>query len=172
MIPQGMHRLALVALALTASCAGRAAAPTTPALAPALQPLAFYVGDWSCQGRVFATDAAPESTWTAAVHVRPDAGGGVLSVHMVGPGANRTAELKGVDPELGTWFHVWTSGDGGWGSLSGGWTGDALIAIDDRDVAHRTVFTKLSADQYSHRDEREDPTGAWKPVWEKVCTRD
>lgn len=166
-----MHRLALPALVLAASCAGHAAGSATPPLAPALQPLAFYVGDWSCQGRMFATATTPESTWAAAVHVRPDAGGGVLSVHMVGPGSNRSAELKGIDPEKGTWFHVWASGDGGWGSLSGTWTGDALIAIDDRDVAHRTVFTRLSNDKYSHRDERETD-GVWEPVWEKTCTRD
>jgi hypothetical protein len=151
-----------------------AAAAARPVLLGEMQKLAFYVGDWDCKATVFATEADPASTFEARVEVRPDAGGGVVLVRMIGPGDNRSAEIKGYDTVAKKWFHLWTVRSGEWGSLrSDGWDGDRLIATDDQPDgarARRTVFTRLSDHRYSHREEADTGQG-FQPVWEKVCEK-
>jgi hypothetical protein len=161
-----MYRLSLF-VGLT-SCS----AATPPVVLPGeMQKLAFYVGDWKCQGTTFAAADSPEDRWEATVHVRPEVGGAWLSVHMVGPGDNQTAELKGYDPEKQRWSHLWTSHTGAWGSTSStGWEGDHMISYDDAQPTHRAVFTKLSDTRYSHRDEADEGAG-FQGVWEKVCDK-
>ncbi len=167
-----MSRLLLIFACVSCGSQQAPAKPTTPiALAGEMAKLSWYVGDWTCEGTQFATPSEPESKWKAEVHVEPDAGGGVVAVHMIGPGDNSTAELKGYDPTSKRWYHLWTARDGSHGSVSAaGWEGEKLVAVDDADPKHRTVMTKLGADRYSHRDEADDG-GGFKPVWEKVCVR-
>jgi len=171
------------ALALWCGCGGTPAAARPvpppaarrrPTLVGEMQKLSFYVGDWSCQGTIFATATDPQETFTARVEVRPDAGGAVVAVHMIGPGDSRSAEVKGYDPATRTWFHFWATRDGGRGSLSSdGWEGQRLVAYDDataRPRRRRTVFSKLAENRFSHREEAESETG-FRPVWEKVCEK-
>jgi hypothetical protein len=166
-----MHRLLLLLAACSTRPAPAAPTPTVP-LAGELTKLAWYVGDWSCEGTQFATKDEPESKWKAEVHVRGDAGGGVAAIHMIGPGDNSTAEIKGYDPTTKRWYHVWSARDGSHGTLTAtGWEGESMTAVDDADPKHRTVMTKLGADRYSHRDEQDAGEG-FKPVWEKVCSRE
>jgi hypothetical protein len=163
-------------LVLLAACSANAVPPAKP-MSPAqplvgeMQKLAWYVGDWSCEGTQFASKDGPEEKWKAEVHVRGDAAGGVAAIHMLGPGDNSTAEIKGYDPQTKRWYHVWTTRDGSHGTLSASaWEGESLTAVDDADPKHRTVMTRLGPDKYSHRDEQDAGEG-FKPTWEKVCSR-
>ena len=158
---------------MVVGCGAPRAAPARPVpLTGELQKLSWYVGDWACKGTQFATKEDKETTWDATVSVRGDAGGGVVAIHMLGPADNSTAEIKGYDPETKRWYHFWTARDGTHGSLTAtAWEGDKLIAIDDADPKRRTVMTRLGPDRYSHGEE-EDAGEGFKPVWEKVCSRD
>ncbi len=162
----------LLGLMMVVGCRAPRAAPANAVpLTGELQKLSWYVGDWACKGTQFATKEDKASTWDAIVHVRGDAGGGVVAIHMLGPVDNSTAEIKGYDPVTRRWYHFWTARDGTHGSMTASeWEGETLVAIDDADARHRTVMTRSGADRYSHRDEQDEGEG-FKPVWEKVCSR-
>lgn len=158
---------------LLVGCGAPKAAPVAPAtpLVGEMQKLQWYVGDWACEGTVFGSKDAPESKWQATVNVRGDAAGGVVAIHMLGPGDNSTAEIKGYDNETKRWYHFWSTRDGQHGSMTAtGWEGEKLVAVDDKDPKIRTVMTKLGADKYSHGEEAMEGE-AWKPTWTKVCSR-
>jgi hypothetical protein len=164
-----------LALLLLAACAGKSrppdtcSAPLPPKGSPLqsdLEPLVFYLGDWSCVGH------DPKfGDWKADVHARSIAEGHLVSVSMIGPEANLTAEIKGRNQQSGQWFHVWVDRDGARGSFTAEhWDGDSLTSIDDVDPRHRTIFTKLSDTKYTHRDERDVGSG-WELQWEKTCEK-
>lgn len=166
----------VVPLLLLAACAAKpAAAPAVSAQSVAapsvplvgeLARLQFYVGDWACTGQ--QNGGIP---WQAEVHVRSDAGGHLLAVHMVGPGDNLTSEIKGRNDQTGAWFHLWADHTGAWGSATAQfWDGDSLTSIDDVSPKHRTIFTKLSDTKYTHRDEQDMGAG-WELDWEKTCEK-
>ena len=174
-----MKCASLIVLIGLSSCAGAGVAPTPETARPSrlvgpVQKLAFYVGNWSCQGKEFATPTTKEENWTARIEVRPEAGGGAVAVHMFGPGDNLTAEIKGYNTKKNRWFHIWMSRDGSWGSTSSdGFDGDRMISVDDDPASggkKRTIFTKLGETRYSHREEADDGSG-FHGVWEKVCEK-
>jgi hypothetical protein len=167
--------LTVVCLCSCSSTPAPASAPEPqPALRGPMQMLSFYVGDWSCTGKQFATPDSKEETWTARVQVRPEVGGGAVSVHMIGPDSNLTAELKGYDTAKKKWFHLWVNHEGAWGSFSSAaFDGDRMVSVNDDPATggkERAVFSKLGETRYSHRVEADQGNG-FQPVWEKVCNK-
>ena len=152
----------LLAVATLVACHATPSAP--PKLAKPIDSLAFYVGTWHCEG----TEYGPKvEHWTATVEVRPELDGSWLSVRMVGPGANRTDEHKGYDPEAKRWVHVAVGNDGLFALVtSPGWTGDHMVFTAEPDDQTRTTFTKLGERKYSHAVTRGD-----EKLWDKVCTK-
>ncbi|MEJ7729530.1 MAG: hypothetical protein WKG00_09960 [Polyangiaceae bacterium] len=173
-----MRAVSLCAFVCLCSCSTASTPAASPDPQPALrgpmQMLAFYVGDWSCTGKQFGTPDSKEETWTARIEVRPEVGGGAVSVHMFGPASNLTAELKGYDTAKKKWFHLWMDREGAWGSFSSpGFDGARMISVNDDPATggkERAVFSKLSETRYSHRVEVDEGNG-FKPVWEKVCNK-
>jgi hypothetical protein len=147
--------------------------PAAVALKPPLDTFAFYVGTWQCKGTSFKTSEQPEEEkWEATVEVAPELDGTWLSVKMVGPGMNRTAEHKGYDPTTKQWKHISVWGEGGWGVLSSsGWSGSQMVFTpDDKTDKTHATFTKLGETSYSHSVSADTEKGAEK-VWEKLCTK-
>lgn len=160
----------VVALFSVAACATRTAKP--PPLSPALQSLAFYVGEWSCKGTTFPTADQKSEHWDAKLVVAPELDGTWLSVQMIGPGMNRTVEHKGYDPTTKKWIHVAVGTEGSWGTVSSpGWTGDQMVFVsDDKTDRTRATFTKIDERHYSHGVSREADRGSER-LWEKVCSK-
>jgi hypothetical protein len=160
----------VAAVFILSACATPKAATAPPAhLVSPLDSLAFYVGEWTCDGTQFATKDAPEQHWKAKMHVTPALDGTWLSVEMLGPGMNRTAEHKGYDPTAKQWIHVAVGTEGSWGVYrSAGWSGAQMVFTPD-DKADHTVstFTRIDERHYSHAVATE--TG--EHVWQKVCTK-
>jgi hypothetical protein len=179
-----VNRLACGALAITAltSCASTApvpapeaapARPPPPALVPPLDSLSFYVGSWTCKGTAFAYESQPEEKWEATITVEPELDGTWLSVKMVGPGSNLTAEHKGYNPETKRWHHVGVvSGGIPFAMVSTGWNGSQMVFTDDPPGPDKgfATFTKLSDTSYSHSMTLETDKGPVK-ISEKFCTK-
>jgi len=160
---------AMITLMGVPSCATAAGPARQPTLAGSLVTHSFYVGSWQCKGTSYSsTEGQPDAMWDAVVKVEPELGGTWLSVKMTGPGAQRTIEHKGYDPETKRWTHVAMINDGTWISASSpGWTGSDLVFIpDDRSDASRSTFTKLGEASYSHV-----VTLGAERVWGKICTK-
>ena len=163
-----------------ASCAPRAAPAATPASAPggasakldpALESLAFYVGSWRCRGTEYDAGQAAK-TWDARVEVRPELDGKWLSVQMIGPGSNRTAEHKGYDAAHQRWVHLAVVNNGSWGmGTSKGWEGSSMTFLDPEDPSAITTFTKINERTYSHGVAEKTDQGPRK-VWEKTCSKE
>jgi hypothetical protein len=183
------RRLLLVTLGpVLAACAGApkpAAATTTPttttptpALAGAMQPLGFYVGQWSCKGTEL--DAAGNAVAAEALGIRvtPRLDGSWLEVVVLVDGAAVTHELKGYSTADRKFHHLWAVGEGAWGSLtSDGWNGAQMVFVDDRPApgapAERMVFTKDTDTHYTHRAEVADAgaDGGWRATYTKDCVK-
>jgi hypothetical protein len=172
-----MNRFALALLGPgLVACAAKGApapsAPKPPALDPALKSLEFYVGSWSCKGTNYAADGKVEKTWEARLEVVPVLDGKWLSVQMIGPGMNRSAEHKGYDAEKKRWVHVYVGNDGGWGTMtSDGWTGSSMVFLDPEDASGYAKFTKIDERTYSHGVTVKTEQGGERKAWEKVCTK-
>lgn len=162
----------LVACAAKAAPAPAAPQAQVPALDPALQSLAFYVGSWRCKGTNFDAAGKVEKTWDARLEVKPELDGKWLSVQMFGPEMTRTAEHKGYDADKKRWVHVAVANDGTWGVLiSDGWTGSSMKFLDPEDASGYAQFTKIDDRTYSHGVTMHTPDGAGRKAWEKVCQK-
>jgi len=169
-----MKHVILASLFSVAACAtAKTTAPpttATPKIRPPLDTLAFYVGEWSCKGTQFATKDQKEEHWDAKIIVAPELDGSWLSVHMIGPGANRTIEHKGYDPVAKKWVHVAVGLEGSWGAItSPGWTG-AQMVFDDPNEHTIATFTRIDERHYSHAVANDAEHGGER-VWEKLCTK-
>jgi hypothetical protein len=172
----------LVVSFLTVPTALACGASTTPApasaarpvvLAPPMSSLSFYVGSWQCDGTSFATQGqAKEEHWKARMEVAPELDGKWLSVQMIGPKQNRTAEHKGFDPVARRWVHVAVGNDGSWVTMSSpGWTGSHMVWTPDASQEkYHATFTKLGEDRYAHLVVADTDHGEEK-IWQKVCTK-
>lgn|GEM_PF-3292873 len=166
-----MKRIFLVGLFGCAHAAAPAVGRVAPTrtLGPALASLGFYLGDWSCSvtdenGKV-AKDYPILEIKVAPVYAN------WFSIEVWDHDTQITSEMKGVD-EKGLFHHIWTSGDGAYGSLSSkGWEGARLVFEEDHPDASsktRMTFTKLDATHYTHLSEVDTGTG-WKTEFQKTC---
>lgn len=164
---------AIAVAAVVFSVAACATPPPKPTeISPALQSLAFYVGEWSCKGTTFATAQQKEEHWDTKIVVAPELDGSWLSVQMIGPGTHRTLEHKGYDPITKKWIHLAVGTEGLWATVSSsGWTGSRMVFVSE-DKADHTIatFTKIDDRHYSHGVMREANHGPER-LWEKVCSK-
>jgi hypothetical protein len=162
-----------LAFLIVASAACTSARPTTP-VSPALATLAFYVGDWACDGTAFDPAGTPTEHLTLGVEVRP-AIENWFRITVLEHGTPVTSELKGFDPTTRTFHHLWTSRDGSSGSLTSatGWHGNTLVFDEDHAAPTsrtRMTFTKVDDTHFTHRAETDLGAG-YRVEFEKRCTK-
>lgn len=164
----------LVLAAVVTGCAHAAApvpaAAPAPALSPSLASLAFYVGNWQCEGQAFDDAGKVTQSYALEIRVVPEMPNW-MRIGVYDHGTQVTSELKGVSAD-GHYHHLWTSDDGTSGSLtSTGWDGNKLVFEEDHPIPTekaRMTFTKLDATHYQH--EAEVDTGhGFARVFAKSC---
>jgi hypothetical protein len=162
-------------LVVAAACHAPPAAKPQPSaqLGPGLEKLAFYVGDWACDGVGYDAQGKPNEHASLIVRVRP-AFGSWLEITVWKNGKQLTTELKGWEAETKKFHHIWATPEGAWGSLtSPDWDGDHLVFEDDHpDPKARGRMTfKLGDDtHYTHRAEVDEGAG-YRLDYEKTCRK-
>lgn len=165
----GSARMKLLAVFVISLAACRAAPHAS--LPAGMTELAFYVGDWRCEGVAYdaGVRAAPVPL---EIHVRPVLGGSWLEVAVFDRTGQRTTELKGYDPATKQLHHIWATPDGAWGSLtSHGWAGANLVFdVDQPDpkAKERMTFTRVDDTHFTHRAEVDEGRG-YQLAYEKTC---
>lgn len=167
-----------IALGWLAACHPSAAAPPPaaprPRLAPEMERLSFYVGEWQCRGVSTEESGARHEVPNLRVTVVPVLDGTWLEVRVFEGATPATSELKGYDRHAHRYRHVWASGEGQSGSYtSTGWDGDHMTFEADHPEPgrrERAIFTRLGETRYSHRAEV-DTGGGYRVEFEKTCTK-
>lgn len=167
-----------IALGWLAACHPSAATPPPaaprPRLAPEMERLSFYVGEWQCRGVSTEESGARHEVPNLRVTVVPVLDGTWLEVRVFEDGVPATSELKGYDRHAHRFRHVWATGEGQTGSYtSPGWVGNQMVFLEDHPTSgrpERTVFTRLGETRYSHRAEV-DTGGGYRVEFEKTCTK-
>ncbi|HUS62997.1 MAG TPA: hypothetical protein VMZ28_00595 [Kofleriaceae bacterium] len=164
---------ALALLAPLGCAAAPPAPPASPALAPAMRSLAFYVGEWDCQGTIY-DGGKPQPPLPYHVSVHPILDGSWLEVKFYQGDELIASELKGYDESARRYRHIGGTGGGAsFSSSADGWQGDHMVFHDDHPLPgehQRTVFTHLSDTRYSHRAEADTGAG-FEPDFEKTCEK-
>lgn len=167
--------LLLVALALSGPMPALPASPPPAALrsplAPALQPLAYFVGAWDCAGRFLRSgaaiasrevfDVALDGRWLRLRHDdRP-------------PHAFHALELWGYDAHAGRFdAHVFDNFAGARRYASTGWQDDALVWPGEGEpAADRLSFERRGPAAYRVTYARRDAAGRWIDVDTLDCRR-
>jgi hypothetical protein len=165
--------LALLAPLGCAAAPAAPATPATPALAPAMRSLAFYVGEWDCQGTIY-DHGTPQAPLPYHVSVHPILDGSWLDVKFYQGDQLITSELKGYDETARRYRHIGGGGQGvSFSYSSSGWRGDHMTFDEDHPASGertRTIFTHISDSRYSHVGESDTGAG-FQPDFAKTCDK-
>jgi len=175
--------LAVLALASTAFADDKKpAAMEMPKPAAELSGVKFFVGDFNCTGKSFASPMGPEHATKATVKAKMDLNGFFLS--------GRYQETKTAgNPMPVTFAFVWGwdamakkiagTGQDSFGGMatqtSAGWEGDKMVFTGDAvwgtdKSAVRDTFTKKGENELVHLGEMQ-VKGQWTSLDEETCTR-
>ncbi|GAP65559.1 hypothetical protein MBSD_n0849 [Mizugakiibacter sediminis] len=141
------------------------------ALAPALQPLAYFVGAWDCAGRFLRSGAAIASR--EVFDVTLDGRWLRLRHDDRPPHAFHALELWGYDEHAGRFdAHVFDNFAGARRYASMGWQGGALVWLGDGDTAaDRFSFERRGLAAYRVTYARRGADGRWIDVDTLDCRR-
>jgi hypothetical protein len=96
-------------------------------MTPGMQSLAFYVGNWDCEGDTYNAVGKVTGKEKLLVEVTPDMDNWI-DVFVNENGKRVTSEIKGWDPTAKEFHHYWTGSDGTSGSYtSKGWEGNEMV---------------------------------------------
>jgi hypothetical protein len=175
--------LALVALTSTAFADDKKpAAPAMPKPAAELAQLKYFVGEWSCTGKGFASEMGPEHATKATVKIKMDMNGFFVS--------GRYEEMKSPEnkmPVMAAFVWGWDSvakkiaatGQDTFGGMftqtSSGWEGDKIVFSGDAlwgsdKTGVRDTFTKKGENEVVHLGEMQ-MKGQWTSLDEETCKR-
>jgi hypothetical protein len=141
-------------------------------MTPGMQSLAFYIGQWNCEGVQYDDSGEITGKEQLLVEVTPDMDNWihvVVSEH----GKRVNSELKGWDPAGNVFHHYWTGSDGSSGSFaSKGWQGNEMLFEDDRAIGNqrfRMRFVKIDDTHYNHAADVSTNHQEWKRDYQKTC---
>jgi hypothetical protein len=158
-----------------------AAPPPPPKPAAQLDQLKFFVGNWKCSGKQFATPMfGPEHPFTGSASARLVAEGfwqeftyeekkskdhpGFVLVGLWGYDAAGKRFIRSAGSSMGGWDSATSVGFNGDKMV---WTGD--LAAPTGRMPFRQTFTKKSEKEWSSRFEL-NSQGNWVPLSEVTCT--
>jgi hypothetical protein len=157
-----------------------AAAPAAPSESAQLD---FFLGDWDCSGKAFASEMGLEHATTAKVHAVKAVGGHWLHINY---DENKTAAnaepyhvgvYMGYDASAKQFVERCVDAFGGYcDQTSKGWSGDSLVF---EGTAHggpapagvRDTFVKKSAGELTHSGEMQGPDKQWAKTDEESCKK-
>jgi len=170
---------ALLAVAPFASAQGadHAAMPTP---APEMAQLAYFQGEWTCQGTMLPSPMGPGGPSTGTVAIHSDLGGFWQSgrVRMTTEGM---PPMEGMfhatfDPAAKQYVMLWVDSMGGWArSTSKGWEGDTLVYEGEMNMGGeaamgRDSFTRVDETTMKHGMAMQ-VAGKWTPMGDEVCRK-
>ena len=161
-----------LAFAVLAAASGALATPAQADTAPALAPLAGFVGHWRCAGR-FANGKPITSRETFGIEL----GGLWLHMHHADDPPNRHLADSWWGYDKAAQHLTATVFDNFGGErryTSSGWVGDTLTLenIATGGYLDRFVFQRHGADAYRVTYTYRNRSGAWQLGDEQSCTRD
>lgn len=172
---------ALTSMAATAKDEMKSAAPAPMAMPAELAQLDFFVGNWQCSGKSFASPMGPEHATTASVHAAKAVGG--RWVHLTydenktaaNPMPFHAAVYMGYDGSQKKFVQYCLDVAGGHCSMSStGWNGDVMVFEgtsngDAGESGARDTFTKKGANQVTHMGEMQGTDKQWMKTDEETC---
>ncbi|TLY51307.1 MAG: DUF1579 domain-containing protein [Gammaproteobacteria bacterium] len=172
--------LAVLALASTAAFADNMAAPAVPAESAQLD---FFLGNWNCNGKAFASATGPEHASVATVHAAKAIGGRWQHVTYdetktaANPAPYHVGVYWGYDAGKKNFVQFCADGFGGYcNQTSAGWSGDTLIFEgtgngDGKQFGARDTFTRKAANEFVHSGEMQGDDKKWVKTDEETCKR-
>ena len=172
--------ITLAAIAVTFASTPLAAAPAQ--LATNLQPLAPYMGQWRCEGTIFASPAGPAHAFAATYDIASDLAGQWIAaryteaVSDVHPVAFDHLELWGYDRRSDRLVNVFVNSAGDAGRLTAAGVADGQVVWQGESplggnlVPFRGIIERRS-DAMVLTPTLQTPDGTWVPIAELVCER-
>jgi hypothetical protein len=156
------------------------AAPKPP---QEMSQLSYFLGNWTCTGKTFATPFGPEHPTEATVHFVHALGGFWDAFHYdetktaSNPMPYSAGGFWGYDPGDKVFVERCQDNMGGWcQTTSKGWVGDVLTfegpgSMGGQKMGMRDIFTKKSATEVVHAGEMQGPDGKWMRTDEETCKK-
>ena len=174
-----MHAIAAAAAAVVVTAAIAVQAQEMPKPAAEMSQMAFFNGNWTCDGKMHETGMGPAGAMTSTAAIKSDLGGffqsGAIKGAMPGMPPFEGMFHTTFDPAAKQFVMFWFDNMGGWAqSTSKGWSGDTLVYEGDSHMGPMTMkardtFTKVGADM-KHVWEAE-MGGKWMALGEETCKK-
>src|SRR4029077_3165825 len=161
--------IALIAMTVVLSMTGKTDSP----LKPALSALAYFQGDWSCDGHFFKRDRKIAADMT----FRPDLNGAWLLLRHDDrpPNQFHAMEFWGFDEAGKQYISMVADSAGGLRLFtSPGWTEDRLVWTGDslkQNATQRFIFEKKSARAFAMTYAALRSEGEWASIDTLTCNR-
>jgi len=160
------------------------AAPMQAVSAPAeLSQYDFFLGNWNCAGKTFASPAGPEHTTTAVVHAAKAVGGRWVHVtydenkSAANPMPYHVGVYWGYDPARKLYVQACVDVAGGYCQQTGsGWSGDTFVFegpgwSDGKQQTFRDTFTKKGTATLTHSGSLLGENKQWVQLDEETCNK-
>jgi hypothetical protein len=156
-------------------------APPKPAAE--MSQLSYMVGTWNCSGKAFASPFGPEHATEGVGKAQMALGGFRLVIHYdeaktaANPMPYHGLQVVGWDSAQKAFDSVCFDVFGGaCTQTSPGWKGNALVfegtaLMGGQKMGARDTFTKVSANEMTHKGEMQGADGKWAAGDEETCTR-
>lgn len=175
--------LAVTALFAAASLRADDKPMAPPKPAPEMSQLSYMVGTWHCSGKTFQTPMGPEHPTEGTANAQMALGGFRLVIHYdetktaASPMPYRVLQVVGWDAAQ-KMFDSSCFDDFGskCTQTSPGWKDNALVfegtaMMGSEKMGARDTFTKVSANEMTHKGEMQGPDGKWMTGDEETCKR-
>lgn len=146
--------------------------------------LRFFLGNWTCEGRRFASPNGPEQPFRATYELTPVLDGAwVLTRYEeraseVNPRPLKIEEHWGFDESTKLFVNRWANNFGSFGAFTaGGWSGDVWrwdapdFVMAGRRTPVRATFRRVGEREFVSTPSMDDGRGGWVPFAEFRCRR-
>ena len=175
-----MHAMAAAAAALLVTGSIALQAQDMPKPAPEMAQLAYFEGNWTCEGKMHETPMSPAGTMTGTVSARRDLGGFFLTIDVTGNSAGMPP-FKGVvhetwDPIGKQFVMFWFDNMGGFARSTSPGVKDNVMIYDGESqmgpmkTKSRDTFTKHANGTFTHAWAAEIG-GTMTPMGEQTCKK-
>lgn len=171
---------AAAAMAVMAAGAAVQAQDMMPKPAAEMSKLAFFDGNWTCEGKMHETPMGPAGAMTGKAVIGSDLGGfyqtGKITGTMAGMPPYEGMYHTTWDPVAKQYVMFWFDNMGAWSrATSSGWNGDAIVyegqgQMGTMAMKGRDTFTKNADGSFKHFFEV-DMGGKWVPMGEETCRK-